>query len=128
MDNVGRLKDGVRSSKFMLWLAAKKAQKRIELLIGHHSLQKFSRQAYVTSLYFKRAISVFITNCSSRYMGAFNIALSQYKLSKLASKLADAIRLLELVIELDLMYYGDNSAVTEEDRKLCLQLKEGYIP
>ena len=40
----------------------------------------------------------------------------------------DAIRLLELVIELDLIYYGDNSAVTEEDRKLCLQLKEGYIP
>jgi hypothetical protein len=61
-------------------------------------------------------------------MGAFDIALAQYKLSKLTSKLADAIRLLELVIELDLMYYGDNSAVTEEDRKLCLQLKEGYIP
>jgi hypothetical protein len=52
----------------------------------------------------------------------------EYKLSKLASKLADAITLLELVIELDLMYYGDNSAVMEEDRRLCLQLKEGYIP
>jgi hypothetical protein len=53
-------------------------------------------------------------------MRAFDIAFSQYKLSKLASKLTDAIRLLELVIKLDLMYYGDNSAVTEEDRKLCL--------
>jgi hypothetical protein len=39
MDNVGRLKDDVRSSKFMLWLAAKKAQKRIELFTRHHSLQ-----------------------------------------------------------------------------------------
>jgi hypothetical protein len=59
MDNVGRLKDGVRSSKSMLWLAAKKAQKRIELLTGHHSLQKFSRQAYVTSLYFSREPSLY---------------------------------------------------------------------
>jgi len=42
MDNVGRLKDGVRNSKIMLWLAAKKAQKRIELVAEHHSLQKFS--------------------------------------------------------------------------------------
>jgi hypothetical protein len=61
-------------------------------------------------------------------MGAFDIALAQYRLSSLMSKLADAIRLLELVIELDLMYYGDNSAVTEGDRKLCLQLKKYYIP
>jgi hypothetical protein len=59
MDNVGRLKDGVRSSKSMLWLAAKTAQKRIELLTGHHSLQKFSRQAYVISLYFSREPSLY---------------------------------------------------------------------
>ena len=47
---------------------------------------------------------LFITNCSSRHMGAFGIALAQYKLGKPASKLADAIKLLELVIELDLIY------------------------
>jgi hypothetical protein len=44
----------------MLWLAAKKAQKCIELLTGHHSLQKFSRQAYVTSLYFSREPSLYL--------------------------------------------------------------------
>jgi hypothetical protein len=48
----------VKSSKSMLWLAAKKAQKRIELLTEHRSLQKFSRQAYVTSLYFLREPSL----------------------------------------------------------------------
>ena len=43
----------------MLWLTAKKAQKRIELLTGHYSLQKFSRQAYVISLYFSRELSLY---------------------------------------------------------------------
>ena len=46
----------------------------------------------------------------------------------LPSQLTGATRLLELVVELDLEFYGDNSVVTEEDRRLCLQLKQGYLP
>jgi hypothetical protein len=61
-------------------------------------------------------------------MGAFDMALAQYKLSKLVPKRADAIRFLGLVIELDLVYCGDDSAVTEEDRRLCLGFKDGYVP
>lgn len=46
MDNADRLKASVSCSKSMLEVAAKKAQKRIEVLTGHHSSRKFSRQAY----------------------------------------------------------------------------------
>jgi hypothetical protein len=59
LDNVGRLKDGVGSSKIKLLLAAMKARKRIELLTGDHSLRKFSRQAYVTYLSFSREPSLY---------------------------------------------------------------------
>ena len=61
-------------------------------------------------------------------MGAFDIAVAQYKLSKLLFKFTDATRFLELGIEQDLALYGDNSTVIEEDRKLCLRLKQGYVP
>ena len=60
-------------------------------------------------------------------MDAFLIALTQYKLNKLPSKLGDAIRFLELVIELDLVYYGESSAITQEHRRVCFKLKQGDI-
>lgn len=63
-----------------------------------------------------------------RYMGAFDITLAQYKLNVLPAKFTDAVRFLELVIKLDFILYGDNSAVTEADRRLYLRLKQGYDP
>jgi hypothetical protein len=41
-------------------------------------------------------------------------------------KFTDAVRFLELVIKLDFIFYGHNSAVTEDDRRLYLRLKQGY--
>ena len=68
------------------------------------------------------------TDCSCRYLGALDIAIIQYKLDKLPSKLTEAIEFLELIIELDLMFYGSNSATTDGDRNLCLRLKQGHVP
>jgi hypothetical protein len=56
--HLGRLKDGVSSSEIKLLVAAVKAQKRIELPTGYHSLRKFFRQAYVTCLSFSREPSL----------------------------------------------------------------------
>lgn len=56
-------------------------------------------------------------------MRAIDISLVQYRLTKLPSKLADAIRMLELVIEIEVLFYGENSPVTAMDRKLHLRLK-----
>ena len=47
------------------------------------------------------------------------IALAQHKRTKVPCYLRDAIILLELIIELDLVYYGENSALTKEDKSLC---------
>ncbi|EJT69637.1 hypothetical protein GGTG_12521 [Gaeumannomyces tritici R3-111a-1] len=107
MGNTGRLKAGGAWSYAVLEQAAKRAQKRIELLAKHHALRKFSRQAY---------------------LGAFDIALAQYKMRRLRSKLGDAIKLLELVIEADRIYYGDTSAVTQEHEGLYNRLQGGDIP
>ena len=63
------------------------------------------------------------TDCSCRYLEAFDIASVQYKLDKLPSRRTEAIKFLELVIGLDLMYYGRNSATTAKDRNLYLRLK-----
>ena len=68
------------------------------------------------------------TDCSSRYLDAFDIAILQYKLDKLPSRRTEAIKFLELVIGVDLMYYGRNSATTNRDRNLCLRLKQGHVP
>ena len=68
------------------------------------------------------------TDCSCRYLEAFAVAIIQYKLDRLPSKLTEAIKFLELVIEQDLMFYGSNSATTAEDRNLYLRLKQGHVP
>ena len=44
------------------------------------------------------------------------------------SKLTEALEFLELVIELDSMFYGSNNSVTNKDRSLYLRIKQGYIP
>lgn len=68
------------------------------------------------------------TDCSCRYLEALDIAIIQYKLDRLPFKLTEAIEFLELVIQLDLMFYGSNSATTSRDRNLYLRLKHGDVP
>ena len=59
--------------------------------------------------------------------GALDIAIIQYRLDRLPSKLTEAIKFLELTIELDLMFYGSNGATTDGDRNLCLRLQQGHV-
>ena len=61
-------------------------------------------------------------------MAACDIALAQYRLGKLPSKLDDAITMLERLVELDVMYEGKNSTAAKEHQRLCLQLKQGNVP
>jgi hypothetical protein len=61
-------------------------------------------------------------------MGAFDIALAQHKLNRLSSKPTDAIGLLDRVIELDILYDGDDGAVIKEHKRLRLQLQQGCVP
>lgn len=124
MDVDGQLRPGGTWSYAALERAAERAQKRIELLAEHHALRNFSRQAYMP-LNLILTPSVLTVR---RYLGAFDIALAQYKMKRLRSKLGDAVKLLELVIEADKIYYGATGAVTQEDKRLYSRLQRGDIP
>ncbi|KXX77141.1 SET domain-containing protein 5 [Madurella mycetomatis] len=107
MDGVGRLRVGETWSYAELEHAAARAKSRVELISGHHALQKFARQTY---------------------LGAFDIALAQYKLQQRQPRLRDAIKLLEQVTRLDKIYFGNNSAITQEHQRIYIGLKRGYVP
>ena len=68
------------------------------------------------------------TDCSRRYRDAYHVAITQYRYNRLPSKLTEALEFLELVIELDSMFYGSNSIIASEDRSLYLRVKQGPIP
>ncbi len=124
MDTAGRLRAGGTWSYTTLEQAANRAQQRIELFTGHHVLRRFSRQAYMP-LYPIRACCILTVY---RCLGAFDIALAQYKMRRLESKLADAVKLWQLVVEADRLYFGDTHAVTREDEEVYEKLQKGDIP
>jgi hypothetical protein len=90
MDSTDRLKSGGTWSPHALEQAASRAQKLIELLARHHAG---------------------IPTVCNRYEGAFNIALAQYKMGPLDSKLADASKFLELTIKFGKIYHGRSSTL-----------------
>ena len=49
-------------------------------------------------------------------------------MNRMPSKLTEALEFLELVIELDSMFFGSNSIIATEDRSLYLRVKQGPIP
>ena len=62
-----------------------------------------------------------------RYMAAADIAVAQYKVGGGEEKLEEAVGMVERVVELDVLYEGENSAVAEEHRGMLVELREGRI-
>ncbi|KAK3291929.1 uncharacterized protein B0H64DRAFT_242893 [Chaetomium fimeti] len=100
------LKHGGAWSYAALEQAADKTQGRIELLDGHHSLRNFSRQLYLR---------------------AFGIAIAKYRMRRLRSDLEDTIKCLEVVIESDKDWYGENHIITRHHKEHYDRLQRGEM-
>lgn len=61
-------------------------------------------------------------------MLAFDIAIAQYKLTAVPSKLVDAIQFLELAREFEILFCCEESETQKESGRLLLQLTQGCIP
>ncbi|KAJ2893372.1 SET domain-containing protein 5 [Zalerion maritima] len=107
LDTAGRLIVGERWPYKVLDDASWRAQRRIKIYTGHHALRMC---------------------CWEAYQGAFDIAIAQYKLRPLRITLKRAIRLLELIMEQDMRNRGENSDITQENKKLYARLQRGDIP
>lgn len=132
MDQVGRLTARASRPKTMLDSAVRQGEKRIDLSAEHPSLRNFQislagvrDEPFLWSRYGRTESSF---DYPHRYMEAVDIALAQYTMAKVPSKLADATEWLELAIELDLVYHGDNGSLTQEDERLVQRLEQGHTP
>jgi hypothetical protein len=62
---------------------------------------------------------------NSRYLGAFEVEIAKYKLRRVRSDLQEALRLLELTIQAERIYFGE--AIARSHEELYDKLQRGDI-
>ncbi|KAH0541805.1 hypothetical protein FGG08_003760 [Glutinoglossum americanum] len=103
VDGSAPLTPATLRSKLTLELAAKKVRKAIDLLAEDCSLRRFYWQMYIF---------------------AFDVAITQCRLTKQSSKLTDAIKFLDLARKFELLFCGKESDIVKENGGLCFRLKQ----
>ncbi|KAH6632472.1 hypothetical protein F5144DRAFT_650533 [Chaetomium tenue] len=104
LDDDGRLKSAETWPYAALEQVADSFRRRTELLTEHHSLRSFTREVY---------------------LGAFEVAVAKYKLRRVRSDLEEALKLLELTIQAERIYFGE--AITRSHEELYAKLERGDI-
>ncbi|KAH6855723.1 hypothetical protein B0I37DRAFT_389231 [Chaetomium sp. MPI-CAGE-AT-0009] len=104
LDDDGRLKSADIWPYATLEQVADSFRRRTELLTEHHSLRSFTREVY---------------------LGAFEVAIAKYKLRRFRSDLEEALKLLELTIQAERIYFGE--AIARSHEELYAKLERGDI-